>query len=262
MQLAPNRKAFDCMAELFCTKWRPLEEYFVEYFKTQWLGVHSNWFEGAAVYTPSTNNALESHNAVIKRKITFRKRLPLDKFLLTMKEMTQDVSKQFSDGVRIIAEEPCISKETWTKAATMNVQKFKAFKAKKTSDDKTTYVVPSSKCDLHNANEIYFKSLVRREWQSFDEYINFGFQQFWKVNLAMTNWDVSSSCTCPSFLKQHMCKHIIALAVRDNGIEIPELANPVLLAKRRGAGRIANATRALEYQNDDSSNQKGKQKNK
>lgn len=58
------------MTKLFCEKWMAIEPEFVEYFRKEWLGVHCNWYEGAAVYTPSTNNALESHNAVIKRTIT------------------------------------------------------------------------------------------------------------------------------------------------------------------------------------------------
>lgn len=103
------------MAELFYKKWTSLESNFVSYFKQQWLGTHSNWFEGAADYTPSTNNSLESHNAVIKRKFTFRKLLPMNQFLLAMKEMTEDISNQLSNEQRIIAEEPTINKETWTK---------------------------------------------------------------------------------------------------------------------------------------------------
>lgn len=56
---------------------------------------HINFFEGAAHYTLSTNNALESHNATIKRKITYRRRLLLEEFLTAMFRMTCDISKQF-----------------------------------------------------------------------------------------------------------------------------------------------------------------------
>lgn len=248
MQLAPNRKVFDYMTGLFRRKWRLPEEKFVEYFEKQWLGAHSNWFEGAADYTPSTNNSLESHNAVIKRKITFRKRLPLNKFMISMKEMTEDVSQQLFDERRIIAEEPTISKETMTNAAMMHVKDFKSFKAKSGNNDTQTYVVPSSTCETDNANEKYYKCLVKRQWGSFDEFINFGFQQFWVVHLSMTHWKTSSSCSCPFFFKQHMCKHIIALAVKEDIFEFPEIANPVLLAPRRNAGRIPHATSALQHQ--------------
>lgn len=200
MQLAPNRQIFQYMAELFCKKWTTLESNFVSYFKQQWLGTHSNWFEGAADYTPSTNNSLESHNAVIKRKVTFRKRLPLNQFLIAMKEMTEDISNQLFEERRIIAGEPTISRETMTKAAMMHVEDFKSFKARsKNNNDRQTYVVPSSKCEPENANEKYYRSLVKSQWRSFDEFIQFGFQQFWIIHLSMADWKMSSSCTCPFF---------------------------------------------------------------
>lgn len=262
IQLAPNRKIFEYMAELFCDKWSPLEGNFVTYFKQQWLGSHSNWFEGAADYTPSTNNALESHNAVIKRKVTFRKRLPLNQFLIAMKGMTEDISNQLSNEHRIIAEEPTITNETWRKAAIMHMEHFKSFKAKSNDNDKQTYVVPSAKCEPKDANENYYKCLVKRQWNSFDEFINVGFQKFWIINLSMNDWKLSSSCTCPCFFKQHMCKHIIALAVNESKVAFPELANPVLLEKRK-AGRIAHATPALEHQNEgNNDNKKSKRQKK
>lgn len=248
MQLAPNRKVFEYMAELFCSKWTTIESSFVQYFKQQWLGTHANWFEGAADFTPSTNNALESHNAVIKRKVTFRKRLPLNQFLLTMKEMTEEISKQLFNNERIIAEDPTMNKETWTKAATMHMEGFKSFKAKDNRDDKQTYVIPSSKCKTEDANESHYKSLVKRQWGSFDEFINFGFQQFWIIQLSLADWEISSHCTCPSFFKHYMCKHVMAIAVTENVAEFPAIANPVLLASRRKAGRIAKSKRALERQ--------------
>lgn len=70
MQLAPNQTTFKMMSGLFLEKWKRVEPDFVKYMKKEWLGVHSNWFEGSAYYTPSHNNGQESHNAVIKRKVT------------------------------------------------------------------------------------------------------------------------------------------------------------------------------------------------
>lgn len=69
MQSASNRQVFNMMSKLFIEKWRNEEVEFIEYFEKQWLGVHSNWFEGAAEITPSTNNGVESHNASIKSSI-------------------------------------------------------------------------------------------------------------------------------------------------------------------------------------------------
>lgn len=162
--------------------------------------------------------------------------------------MTEDISNQLSNEHRIIAEEPSISKDTMTKAAVMHMNGFKSFKAKHSNDDIHTYVIPSSKCQPAEANEKYYKCLAKRMWGSFDEYINFGFHQFWITNLSMTNWKSSSNCTCPFFFKQHMCKHIIALAANERIFEFPETANPVYLAPKRTAGRIKHAKSALQHQ--------------
>lgn len=97
---------FDMMTKLFIEKWQQVEPNFVDYFKKEWLGSHSNWFKGAAQYTPSTNNALESHNATIKRTITFRRRLPLEEFLAAMITMTATISKQLTKRSRIVKTKP------------------------------------------------------------------------------------------------------------------------------------------------------------
>lgn len=110
IQSAPSSAIFEEMTKLFCQKWKPLEPNFIEYFESQWLGPLANWFEGAAIYTPSTNNALESHNATIKRKVTLRRRLPLNQFLVAMKELTESISSQFASGQKEIAMEPDVKK--------------------------------------------------------------------------------------------------------------------------------------------------------
>ena len=96
MQAAASRPIFNMMSKLFCEKWRNDERDFVEYFEKQWLGVHSNWFEGAAQFTPSTNNGVESHNASIKRKITLHRRLPFNQFVNAMNQLVNDISVQFT----------------------------------------------------------------------------------------------------------------------------------------------------------------------
>lgn len=59
LQLAPSREVFDEISKLFLKKWSKREKDFASYFQIEWLNSHSNWFEGAATYTPSTNNSLE-----------------------------------------------------------------------------------------------------------------------------------------------------------------------------------------------------------
>lgn len=250
MQLAPNRATFNMMASLFCDKWKNLESDFVAYFKKEWLGPHTNWFEGAAIHTPSTNNALESHNAVIKRLITLRRRLPMNQFLECMKKMTADISKQFSKGEREIASEPNVNTKIYKEAAMMG-ENFKAFKAKQTKNSNDNiFVLPSSKCAAENANESYYKTLTKTTWKTFDEFIVHGYQKFHIVQFSNDCWKTKSTCTCPAFFKENICKHIIAIGARLGVVIIPDTVNLVPLARtRRKPGRPKRTATALTLQN-------------
>lgn len=154
-QLAPNKNTFMMMTQLLCEKWSASEPEFVEYFKKEWLGSHCNWFEGVANYTPSTNNALESHNAVIKRTVTLKRRLPLNQFLSCMCKLLADISQQFMSGNRSIALEPAVKNTLLQEAALLVRNHFKAFKAKAS---KPTYIIPSSTCPPELA--IAFKGII------------------------------------------------------------------------------------------------------
>lgn len=66
LQLAHSAEVFDELVKVFLKYWKKKEPKFAKYFQKQWLGSHCNWYEGAATYTPSTNNSLEG-----KTKSTF-----------------------------------------------------------------------------------------------------------------------------------------------------------------------------------------------
>lgn len=243
IQLAANKNTFLMMTNLMCEKWLLIEPDFVEYFKKEWLGGHCNWFEGAAIYTPSTNNALESHNAVIKRSITMRKRLPLNQFSTCISKLMSEISKQFMSGEREIVSKPAVHKNLMREAALLQQANFKAFKAK---SQVPTYIVPSSNCPAKFANISYYTTLVAKRWNSFDEFINHGYQLFWIVILSSNAWDAESNCTCPAFFKNNICKHITALAMRENLLKYTDNMNPtVITAVRKRPGRPKNASNAL-----------------
>jgi hypothetical protein len=66
-QLSSSPEIFEKAVELFKKKWNT-EQAFLNYFEREWLSDNSNWYEGVGVCNvPSTNNALEAFNKVIKR---------------------------------------------------------------------------------------------------------------------------------------------------------------------------------------------------
>lgn len=158
--------------------------------------------------------------------------------------MTSDISKQFTNGQRHIASEPSIPRDMMMKAAILENDGFTTFKATKKTGTNVE-VVPAEKCPDDSANYKFYKSLVKRKWASFDEYITHGYQMFWIVQFSNEDWKVNSQCTCPVYFKQRMCKHILAIAMRDKHMECPQNANLVRLAPRRQTGRPKNASAAL-----------------
>lgn len=83
LQLSNNEKTFEVATKLFLKKWKS-EEKFLQYFSSEWLESKNDWYEGLQMYIPSTNNALEATNRVIKDEDTIRERLVLSRFTVVV----------------------------------------------------------------------------------------------------------------------------------------------------------------------------------
>ena len=68
MQLSKSNEEFNTASLLFKKKWEGYNQNFIQYFENEWLKENRFWYEGAKGLIPSTNNALESFNRVIKEK--------------------------------------------------------------------------------------------------------------------------------------------------------------------------------------------------
>ena len=91
LQLSENEELFNSAYILFKQKWMkvnsnkiPVKRFF-DYFEAEWIQKHPGWYEGYAPGVPSTNNALESTNRVIKDEGTYRVKLSLGRFLEVVK---------------------------------------------------------------------------------------------------------------------------------------------------------------------------------
>ncbi|RNA23002.1 hypothetical protein BpHYR1_014999 [Brachionus plicatilis] len=94
---------------------------FSKYFNDVWLSDSNDaWYESYSLRTPSTNNALESTNRIIKDEATFRKRLSVSDFLnmvstKLLKRWSKERSVNYTDPIhfKFAAD---INLRTWTKA--------------------------------------------------------------------------------------------------------------------------------------------------
>jgi hypothetical protein len=109
-----SREIFDLASYLFVTKWRTNQPEFIGYFENEWLTTHNLWFEGVMHFTPSTNNALESFNRVIKDESTLRERLPLSRFRILALETVEKWSNEYANGLKEFKTSATIILELWT----------------------------------------------------------------------------------------------------------------------------------------------------
>ncbi|XP_049880295.1 uncharacterized protein LOC126376791 [Pectinophora gossypiella] len=203
-----DENIFDAASEAFLQKYKDQIE-FVTYFRAQWLTQNRNWFLGAAPNSPSTNNALESFNRVIKDSNTLRERFPLSRFLVVAKEMVNQWSNKYITNPEdnYIANVPSLTTKHWTEA-------------------------------------YYFDA----QWESFDDFKKQNFSK-WLVTLPIERNDwIKGRCDCPAFFNLYICKHVIGLAIRLKYVVPPLEAKNIPIGEKRKRGRPSKAKRALIIQ--------------
>ena len=67
------------------------------------------------------------------------------------------------------------------------------------------------------------------------------------VSLTRDKW-ANSKCTCCSFLKDYICFHIMAVAVNEKLLFIPDNFKKIEIITKKKRGRKAKAKKALEHQ--------------
>jgi uncharacterized Zn finger protein len=82
-------------------------------------------------------------------------------------------------------------------------------------------------------------------YNTFDQFKKRAFV-VWIVNVPTDGdkWK-DGKCTCPSFLKKYMCKHVIGLSIRLKYVKPPPAAKQVPIGQKRKRGRPSVATKAL-----------------
>jgi hypothetical protein len=250
LQLCESCELFDKAIKLFERKWKTQRQTnshlndFLKYFADEWL-VETNrgWYEGVALFVPSTNNALEATNRTIKDDSTFRERFSLSRFLSLATTIVYNWSYERDPtniNVKLFASEPTISLNLWTKS----------YEWAKSSKDiigeeecsRRVYYIPAAASEKINEND-----LVKYKKQCFTT-----FQQFkksfsiWRLEDG-SNWN-NAKCNCPAFLKNYICKHVVGLGIRLKQCRPPAAAKHVPIGQKRKRGRPAKAKKALLVQ--------------
>lgn len=252
LQACLDEEMFRKASELFLKKWNaPADQQvtkFLAYFRAQWVVKNNAWFEGAAPGQPSTNNGIEATNAVIKREHTFRERLPIGHFLHSAIELVEKWSMtrnpDFINCIKYaISRVPAL--KDYTTAYQWATANHKVIQC---DDDEQTYYT-SSTASKKDINITWILRMKKKEgaWKTFEEFNEYR-NGVWVIHIGDQNLE-NSSCTCPVFLKQLTCKHVLGMLIR-LGLcsNVPEEAKNVPIGQKRKRGRPAKAKKALIVQ--------------
>lgn len=244
LQLAANEDIFKKASVYFIQKWAQHEKNFCAYFEKVWLREHTNWYEGVSHFTPSTNNALESFNSLIKKCYTLRERHPLSRFKIVLHEMVKDLSLEYKMAKRTVAQRSTITIDLWREAVLW--AKSHTLPISEIIDaNNTLYFSPASHCT--EFNELYVEKVLNADWNSFDEFKEIAFSM-WCIKINNNDWIKNSTCTCPKFFKEYKCKHVLGIALRLKLVRAPPDANPDRIIAKPKRGRKPKAKKALIIQ--------------
>jgi hypothetical protein len=110
------------------------------------------------------------------------------------------------------------------------------------NDNTTKYYVPAG-----DKTKLSDKEIQRYEAGRFNSFDSFKSVQFgiWCVCLPNAEEWRKGTCTCSSFLKTYMCKHVIGISMRMKYCKPPPEAKNVPIGEKRKRGRPAKAKKAL-----------------
>lgn len=212
---------FSFVSTLFIKKWVRKEPDVTKKIQSEWFEKNRNWFYGANLNSPGTNNGLEGFNRNIKRNHTFRERYPLTHFKEILIKLLTESSMRYdsNSGLRKKTFEMCRQYTNIEIAAGESIHESGVFEY-----DSETFYVKSSKEIKSHPNEITDVDEARNLFRdtdasSFDDYVRYYHGRIYEVKVSnKIDWENTATCTCDYFYKNKKCKHILAVLKKKNKV--------------------------------------------
>lgn len=243
LQMCVSPTVFSHAIRLFLSEWKEDEPEFCQYFEREWIQKHPNWYAAVNLLAPNTNNGVEGLNSSIKAIHTLRQRLVLTMFKETLIKMLRYKSCMYTreKEAKVFYSELKIHREEWSRAAVYAMDpetKNKIFM------HNNLYYILSGKESRREIQRISngeaaAEMFYSTEAKSYEEYLEDYHQSVYELNFN-ENW-MNSTCTCPHFMKNPVCKHILALALLKQIVRCPAEANPTILSQKPKRGRKSNS---------------------
>lgn len=204
LQLSPTKAIFEKLLKLFFVKWKEMS-IFCNYFRDNWVEINGNWYEGVAKGVPSTNNGGESFNNLIKAQATIRRKLPIGTFL---NAITKCIGMWSKDAVYRTEIDP--SGALWREALLWARENVELVPDRK--DKNLFYAI-----DSPIGTDALIWTRVSK-LRTFDSY-----RDAFRVVQIMRHPENyrASTCTCSTFLKEYLCRHVLGVAIRMKILDVP-----------------------------------------
>lgn len=232
LQLSPSPGIFDVASKLFVAahvgRNRENEE-FMKYFQAEWLKKSRNWYEGVAFLVPSTNNAVESFNNKIKTEATLRKQLQIGEFV---KVLVQSLERWSLDCK--FEEYPAIGHELWGTSVV-----WAKGDVEFVADGDDVVMCPCSGMKLADDPFVWNKLDQMEVFEDYKRAL-----KVVRISKGFDDW-MKWTCTCAGFFKNHVCVHVVGLAIRLRLIVVPSRYVHVKIVAKPKRGRPKGVSKAL-----------------
>lgn len=246
LHLAANESAFNIGCNLFFMKWVELDDEAVKKIEKSFFKKNSNWYIGAAYRIPKTNNAMESFNASLKIFHTQFEKKPLKQFKRMAMKIVEQRSKEYIADKEPFKTDLIVTAQHMKDGISYSHENF-ADHSTKENGEVDFYLYRSginNKITIKDVDEFY-----AAEYETFEDFVKIGFD-IWKITFPgdSENWKWST-CSCPAFDADYICKHIIGIAKQLGLINEEEQQEedyddiPLFATKR---GRAKRASTALQ----------------
>lgn len=237
-----SEKVFKCAVKLFIEKWNEKKPEFCRYFQRYWVNANFGWYNGYTIRCPSTNNGIEGYNSFIKRCITFRELMPLGAFNEHIYRCLNKSSVESSRKIFPLQRE--ITDTLWAKALSWNAEQV-TMKTTVVSRTITKYYI-ASRASIDSGSILAIDDYENMRSTNFDDFAKLMFS-LWRLELNSVDFHVSI-CTCPPWLKDGLCKHVVGTAIKLQLVKPPQRVNQKLLKMPLKRMPRIKAVRALTLQ--------------
>lgn len=225
MQRLTDKKVYMQLLELLKSKYGQFEfcVEFIEMFFNNYVSTNSNWYEAYSVFEPSTNNATERFNLLIKSNYAEWSRLDFDEFTEISLQILRDFSKY----------QPCFRKIVYNKDEMGNEKRLYFKQMVETVE--WIYILVSDKENIYSETNISCN--FHKDFPSFNACKNFYEHLIYLTRRRnIITWK-DIFCSCLHFSKLKKCCHVYKYLIQVKTTDIVDV-NVMSLKKKRGRPKL------------------------